>query len=42
VEACFARSGAEFYFASDINIGDGIIRRLVGSDPHAEPAAAVP
>lgn len=30
VRACLARSGSAFYFASDVNIGDGIIRRLAG------------
>lgn len=31
VRACLARSGAESYYASDVNIADGIIRRLAGS-----------
>lgn len=30
VRACLARSGAGFYYASDINIADGIIRGLAG------------
>jgi hypothetical protein len=31
VRACLARSGSDFYYASDVNIADGIIRRLAGS-----------
>lgn len=31
VGACLARSGSGFYIASDVNIGDGIIRRLAGN-----------
>jgi hypothetical protein len=31
VRACFARSGCKFYYASDVNIADGIISRLAGS-----------
>jgi hypothetical protein len=30
VKACLARSGRGFYYASDINIADGIIRGLAG------------
>jgi hypothetical protein len=30
VRACLSRSGAGFYYASDINIADGIIRGLAG------------
>ncbi|HEV7276249.1 MAG TPA: hypothetical protein VGN80_08175 [Devosiaceae bacterium] len=31
VRACLARSGSAFYIASDVNIGDGIIRRLASN-----------
>jgi exopolyphosphatase/pppGpp-phosphohydrolase len=35
VRACLARSGSDFYYASDVNIADGIIRRLAGSSVDA-------
>lgn len=35
VRACLARSGSDFYYASDVNIADGIIRRLAGSAGNA-------
>lgn len=31
VRACLARSGSDFYYASDVNIADGLIRRLIGN-----------
>lgn len=35
VRACLARSGSGYYVASDVNIGDGIIRRLAADVPDA-------
>ncbi len=44
VRACFERSGAGHYFASDVNIADGVIRSLAGRNSGAREAGkdAVP